>query len=126
MTFSRHREEGYFVIKLTGQVTDAELLDSYAGHYESPDWTPQLKELVDLSEVDAVRVTTGGLRKLSSYIERLLVERGVTSLQTAVYAPRDLPFGLSRVYEAMAEASPETVRVFRRLDEAKAWLEEPR
>jgi hypothetical protein len=126
ITISPDHDSGYYLTRLTGHVTEAELLASSREHYESQEWSPLLQELVDLSELEAVDVTSDGLRRLSDYVGRLLAERGIAALHTAIYAPRDLPFGLARVYEAMADESPEHVMVFRSLEAAKAWLKERR
>ena len=124
ITFTPNPEEGYFVSKFTGKVTDDEFLDSYKEYYNNEHWIPLLKELADFSECESPLLTTGGLDRLANYIKALFIERGITTFQTAVYAPNDLPFGIARIYEAMTIGSPESVMVFRQLNEAISWLNE--
>ena len=125
-TFSANIEEGYFISKFTGEISDGDLLSSYKAYFEKEGWTPLSKEIVDLSELDSTTVTSDGMRRLSSYIENLLIERGITTYHTTVYAPHDLTFGLSRIYEVMAGGSPESVMVFRQLSDAVSWIKERR
>jgi hypothetical protein len=48
----------------------------------------------------------------------------VTWGHLAVVAERDVLFGMSRVFEALTESHFASARVFRRRDEAEAWLGE--
>jgi len=80
--------------------------------------------LVDLSQAEVSEITTDCVRRLALYVESVFRAQGISSAKTAVYAPKDLPFGLSSVYSAYASESPENVRVFRDLFEAKEWLKE--
>ena len=124
ITFTPNQEQGYFISKFTGNITDDELLDSYIAYFEDDDWIPLSKEIVDLSETDGTTVTSEGIERLASYIENLLVQRGITAYYTAIYAPQDLSFGLSRIYDVMTDQSPESVMVFRKLSDAVAWIKE--
>ena len=122
ITFETRRHDGYFIATLVGPVTDAELLDAYREYHETGEWVAGLNELTDLSLADFSKVTTAGLRNLADYTDNLFRATGVAATRTAIYSPRDLPFGLARVYEVLAEGSPEDVRVFRDRSAAEAWL----
>ena len=124
ITFSPNQEAGYLISRFTGEITDDELLNSYKEYFENEDWIPLSKEIVDLSELDKTTVTSDGMRHLASYIENILSERGITTYHTAIYAPHDLTFGLSRIYDAMTDKSPEFVMVFRQLSDAVSWIKE--
>ena len=124
ITFTPNQEEGYFISKFTGNITDDELLDSYMAYFENDEWIPLSKEIVDLSETYSTSVTSDGMERLASYVENLLTQRGITAYYTAIYAPQDLSFGLSRIYDVMTEQSPESVMVFRKLSDAVAWIKE--
>jgi hypothetical protein len=60
------------------------------------------------------------VKKLARLIEGTFRKHGIFP-RVAVYAPYDLPYGLSKVYSVESE-SFESVEVFRNLAEAKAWL----
>ena len=122
ITFTINHKNNYFVSSFKGIVTDDELLNSFKSFYESELWTPGMNELTDLSEGDASQITTDGLRKFSIFTKQVFRKNEVEFSKTAVYAPKDLPFGLSRMYEVMIAESPEHFHVFRDLDKAKRWL----
>ena len=124
ITFYPNQEEGYFVSKFTGEITDDELVNSYKDYFENENWISLLIELVDLSELERIKVTNEGIRRLVKYIENLFIERGISSYYTAIYAPHDLHFGLSRIYEVLANGSSEYVMVFRNLNDAISWINE--
>ena len=42
--------------------------------------------------------------------------------KTAFVADSDVIYGLSRMFEMLRHDSPEEIRVFRNIDEAKRWL----
>ena len=124
ITFSSNQKEGYFISKYSGEITDVDLFNSYKAYFENEAWLPLSKEIVDLSELGKTTVTSDGMERLARYIENLLIKRGITTYHTAIYAPGDLTFGLSRIYEVMASGSPELVMVFRQLDKAISWIKE--
>ena len=120
--FIEHPENGYFVSKFTGGISDDLLLTSYKEYYHTHNWHGQLNELADLSVADFSGLTSNGMRLLIEYTEKYCKEKGIDEFFTAVYAPNDLPFGMARMYQAMAEVSPENLQVFRELSRAEEWL----
>ncbi|WP_455375273.1 hypothetical protein [Kaarinaea lacus] len=122
ITFTVNNADKYFVSSFKGAVTDDELVNSFIEFYESEQWTPGMNELTDLSEGDASQITTKGLQKLAVVTEQIFLKHEVKYSKTAVYAPKDLAYGLSRMYEVMIDESPEHFCVFRDIDEAKKWL----
>lgn len=61
ISFTINHEQGYFISKYVGKLTDDELVESYKNFSEGDDWIPGLNELADLSEMDATIVTTDGI-----------------------------------------------------------------
>lgn len=126
--FTVFPDENYFLSRYVGAVTDSELLDSYRafleGELEGEHWQPGMNELVDAQHADFTQLSSRGLRQLQDFAESFLDQQGA-SMRTAVFAPHDLPYGLARVYAAMAESSPELISIFRDLDNARLWLDQP-
>ena len=122
ITFTVNHKDNYFVSSFKGIVTDDELLNSFKSFYESELWTPGMNELTDLSEGDASQISTDGLRRFAIFTEQVFIKNEVKLSKTAVYAPKDLAFGLSRMYEIMIDESPENFYVFKDIDKAKRWL----
>ena len=105
-----------------GTVTDDDILDQYLRFYRGRDWEHSILELVDLSDADMRQVTAQGLAAVAEALGNYFEESGISNVRTAVFSPKDLPFGMGRIYEAYAEKSPESVQVFRDRDEALRWL----
>lgn len=124
VTFSTNHEDGYFVSKFKETISVEELLHNYRDYFLGGEWIPGLNELVDMSDADMREITTEGTERIVALYESLLKTHKILSVKTAVYAPEDLPFGISRMYSMIAEISesPENVAVFRNFLEAKEWL----
>ncbi len=118
--FTIIQEKGYYLSKFIGKVTDKELLESYKNFFMDGGWIPGLNELADLSDLDSTELTSQGLEKLSDFIENKCKSFNVRP-KSAVFAPRDLEFGLARMYEARANIFEDN-RVFRDKQEAINWL----
>jgi hypothetical protein len=122
--FSINHESGYSISKFEGRISDEELLKAYEDFYMGEYWRPNQNELVDLSNADLTEITTEGMRCLSKFAESVFKAHNILSVKTALYAPKDLLFGLSRIYEVISNGSPENVKVFRDILEAKIWLKQ--
>ena len=122
ISFHVDADSNYFISRFTGEFTDADLMNAYMAFYEGNEWRAELNELVDLGEADAAAISIDCLARLADYTEKHLRLYNIETTKTAIYAPSDLSFGLGRMYASLAAASPETVRVFRNLSDAKEWL----
>ena len=121
ITRTLHDDLHLLVSTWSGAITDAEMIAAYRAAYADRRWAAGFNEVTDLRRADLRAVTTDGLRAV-----QLLVAESVAgfagSFRTAILAPTDLTFGLSRMYEMMAAESPEAVRVCRDVDDAAAWV----
>lgn len=120
--FRAFKRENYYSSIWSGKVTDSEAIKIFKKFYSSPEWLPSMHELADLSQFDFSGISSKGLINMAKANQIMLEERNVTNIKTAVYSPRDLQFGMARVYEVWSEESPEYVKVFRDFNEAKSWL----
>jgi hypothetical protein len=81
-------------------------------------------ELIDMSDVgEVVEPSPDGVYALAELAARMDPPSGSGML--AIVAPRDVTFGLGRMYQAyreQSERSTKQVGVFRTLDEALRWL----
>ena len=111
------------LVTLSGVVDDDELLETFSRYWKSPDYDGSLNEFCDVSGLERIVTTTSGLRKLAKLNLELRrdAELGVKS---AVFAPGDLPFGLSRMFQAFVEGSKNSFEVFRDREKAFEWLEQ--
>jgi len=120
--FSLNIESGYFISKYIGNVSMDEVIDSYSTFFENGGWKPGMNELVDHSELDGTSLRGDSLNLIAVYAKSFYEKHNISNVKTAIFAPVDLPYGLSRIYEVMTYESPEKVRVFREMKEAKLWL----
>jgi len=120
--FDINQNKSYFISSWSGEITDDELLNSYKDFYEGTLWSKELNELADLSRADVSKLTSKKIVAFCEYVQHFFEKNSVTTTKTAVYAPSDLPFGLSRIYEAWSDESPENFRVYRDMEPAIDWL----
>ena len=105
-------------LTLVGQINDECMRYCHEQIYQDPQFVQGMNHLMDLSQADMNDVSSAGLRKLMHLSERYATQ----SFRTAIVAPQDLSFGLSRLYQILSSDSPEEVMVFRSLLEANYWL----
>ena len=110
---------------LWGVVTDEDILQVARAVAEDPRIGPDSREILDLREVERADVTRDGIRAAAE------VDLGhpgkFVGSRTAIVATRDAHYGLARMYASLTVAmgAPTRVRVFRTVEEAKAWLQAP-
>src|SRR5262245_11624925 len=104
------RTAGLIRTTASGRVTGDELVTYYHRFRSHPDFRSNLNEIFDLSDVTDAAVDAEDVRRLSGVTEEFTA-RGVM-VRVAIVAPRDLEFGLSRMYEMLQSNSLNDVRVF--------------
>jgi len=77
---------------------------------------PAFDHLFDLRATERVELSPTDVQQAS------LIRAFSESSRRAIVAPRDITFGLSRMYEAHREDIEELIRVFRDMDDALRWL----
>lgn len=113
------REHGLVHIRRWGDVTEAEILDSYAAVGADPAFLPGFAVLTDLRDMADVDLSGEKLRELGG-----LIPFGRSGKRAFVVA-RDFHYGLLRVFGAHAEIAGQDVAVFRGMVEADRWLDLP-
>ncbi len=87
------------------------------GRHEGVRWM-----IFDETEVTSIEVSAEEIRVIAQQDQRLA--EAVPELVTAVVAPHDLGFGMSRMWEAITERPGWSIRTFRSRPKAEAWLRE--
>jgi hypothetical protein len=111
------------VYRSFGILTSQDLYDADERLHSEIKRNPGLRYLlVDHSAIPDEKVDTESLRVLAGRVgENLeLIPEGLI----AIVAPNDILYGLSRMWETLANQSALTTRVMRTRAEAVAWLEE--
>jgi hypothetical protein len=86
-----------------------------------PDYKPGMRVLWDLSQANASRMSSDDIRQIAQRNKSRVKKTGVGN-QVAFVAPRDIEYGLSRMYEMFSDETPVENRVFRTIEEARRWL----
>lgn len=111
---------------LTGVVADQDLIDAYTSLLASPDYDPTLDDLVDACGVVRVEVTPDGIRDVARVVAGMDALNPGTRI--ALVAPGGASYVMARLftYYREAQGAPAQHRVFRDVNDAHAWLAEPR
>ena len=115
-------KENFIYTKFSGIITDEDLENQAKAVAVDPRVKPGARELVDLRAVDSVEASTEtlGFIIFTDKEHRKKFE----GMRIAIVAPRDLLFGLSKIFEVLSdvENAPSEINVFRTMAEAKRWL----
>jgi hypothetical protein len=113
---------GLVRIEASGELTLQDLLGGIAPMVSDPRFERDMPQLVDLGRVEHTELAA---EQLQTLVESFAKESSrIGSSRVAVYAPKPLLFGVSRMFQSLAERLPVTFRVFRERATAEAWLRE--
>ena len=103
-----------------GELTESDIADLMDRHLRDPRSAFPLG-LFDLCGVTAMSLSSDSVRDAAGRVAEHVNSR-LEGGKLAIVAPRDLLFGMARMYEILRSESPVEVRVFRQRDEAESWL----
>jgi hypothetical protein len=98
-------------------VTDQELLTLQQSLLADADFDPTYSHLADCVRITRFEVSSQTIRLLA------LPNMHVQGVRVAIVAKSDFVFGMARMFQILREGIAEEVRVFRDLDQARAWLD---
>ena len=120
MPYDLRIEEGLWECRFHGTIESEDLQKSFdeiesmeAVHEITPD------RLTDLSASDTARWTFFVIEELA---RRRRAAQLKNKVKSAIYAPTDLQFGYSRMFQMLNDNPQIEVAVFRDLADAEAWL----
>ena len=105
----------------SAKVTNKELLDSYQALFANKSFDPSSNLLIDLRRTDSSLRRRPALEQLALFVKSKYTGQS-SSPRIGVIAPKDLSFGLARMYDSFAESIPWEFAVFRTLEETLNWL----
>lgn len=121
ISLNEDRTTRLLVIEGSGVFADDDFDATVTAILEHPDVAALNGVLVDLSGVTKVELST---RPIKAAAETFTNFEATQELKLAMVAPKDVAYGLARMYE-MARNAADTVRVFRDRDAALRWLGQP-
>lgn len=108
-----------------GYRPDDEFLAACKSMYENDLFNISMNRLIDLRQVKGSESRSLiVLRQLSEFVNTQYTKTEAYP-KIAVIAPKDISFGISRMYEVFTDAAPWNLVVFRDVDAAFAWLRLP-
>lgn len=116
-----HEFEGQILtLRMTGEYVPADIRSALALALREPRVEPIHGMLFDVSDSSAIaRRSTQEIRAMAAFLAHNGPSFGG---RLALVAVTDISYGLMRVGGADVESAGVTVRAFRKVDEAKAWL----
>lgn len=114
-------EAGVIYVNLDGSVHSDEFSAALDRLFHDPEYQVGLDGLIDFRGVEWFDVSTRTIREAVAEIARNM--NGFHyPWRTAIVAPTDLVYGLSRMYQILREGSMEEIGVFRNPGDARKWL----
>ena len=114
-------ESGLVTFTVTGKVTRTGIIEELGRMLGDPDFRKGASNLWDFRSADGSGVTSADIQQLAIFIEKNRDRRG-DGYKVAFVVAREADFGMARVYEGYAASLPFDIRVFRRMEEALAWI----
>jgi len=121
ITYRTYLEHNLIILVHKGRIPDEEFLSFYKPLYKSNTSFASMDHLVDLREADSSPRSSDVLYQFANFMQSSF-ESLTTRPKVAVVAPKDLSFGLARMYEAFADSIPWDFTVFRTIEAALTWL----
>ena len=115
-----YNEQKILLTSWSGEITDTELIRFYMGIYNSPHWSPEVNEIIDLRDAQLDIVSNNALLQLSELATNCLKGE---NLKLAIISPSELSSHIPRIYEAFTHIPNESTKVVHHLNEALDWLE---
>ena len=121
VSYEIHADQGYVFTIYEGVVTLAQVLEMFQDYQANPEFDLRLAHLSDMSRLEGTDVGFSEIFSLFSHYVRTYSMAGQT-MRTAIYAPDETVFGLTRIFENLAETSDSVeARLFDDLEAARAW-----
>ena len=114
-------EYNLVVSRQVGAIDDEEFLTSYRSLFEGDRFQPSTNLLVDLRQADSSKRSKEAIEGFARYFKEWM-QKVEKKSRVVVIAPRDVSFGLARMYEAYSESAHIDFTVFREADAALEWL----
>lgn len=114
-------ERNLLLVVFDGTIADEDLLKYARQAIETSRSSGGHDELIDLRAIeDAGQIESRTLRRVADLFTSS--DRTPEQSRVAIVATSDVQYGLARMYQAFRSESPLDLRVFREMEEARAWL----
>jgi len=104
--------------RIWGIATEDEIQEHGQRLRVDPEFRPDFRQLIDMSDVTEIRV---GSEMVRDAARNQFFSPGV---RRALVATSDVAFGMARMYAIASENAGQTIKVFRDMKAAQAWLDQ--
>ena len=116
------RQWGFVLVTLQGQVSPAEHVQSFVDYSRHPEFSPDQNVLMNLRDFAFDALFFEQLVEVAAKLEPLYKARS-GKIKTAIYAPGDAAYGMTRVYQSITEGrTDQTNAVFREVVPALEFI----
>lgn len=109
------------IVVHSGTVSDKEFLSFYKSLYQDSGFDKSFNLLVDLSKAESSARSSSALYEQADMIRKQYADTAAKP-RVAVVAPKDLSFGLARMYETFSSEMSWEFAIFRTDKAALDWL----
>jgi hypothetical protein len=113
-------EKNIAYIKLSGLVTEKDILSAFDATVSSENYTKGMGRLWDLRIADLSSLSPASLNRMSSYPSKF--STGINDVKVAIVAIGYIENGIAQIYEIYASDSKTEVHVFDDIAKAEAWM----
>jgi len=106
---------------ILGDATLDKILKAAEEVYSEEYITKQKYQIIDFTECTSFQLSSDDMRAIVEV--DLKVSKSNPGLIIAIIAPKDIAFGMSRVYEAYADETGFRIKVFRDKKESQLWIQ---
>ena len=115
-SFAIDKEQRLVTSRLWGPVTEDEVHAHNRRLRNDPEFDPGYRQLVDLSGITEIRVSTNMINETAHD------QFFAPGTRRAFFASDDATFGLARMFALQSEGLGQTIEVFRDREKAEEWL----
>lgn len=114
-------KQGIYVT-LKGKVTLEDFIVGASEAYTEDNIQAQQYQIIDFTNCSSFDLSNNDMREIA----RIDIEASQSNpdIKIAIIAATDVAFGMSRVYEAYADETGFDIKVFRKSEDAEAWIRE--
>ncbi len=116
-------EQNLVVHTITASVDRSIIVDTISKTLKNSDYQSGMNAIWHFNDISNVNLTSEDLIFVAEYASKNIDIDG-KPYKLALVAEKDLPYGLTRVYEAWSSERPVTISNFRILEDALNWIEE--
>ena len=104
----------------TDIVTFDDLVESLKSLSDDPRYTAPMRKLVDYRHLEKIELS---MKESEAFAREKDLRKNIFAHeQCAIVAPKDVNFGIARMHSSLIDQSTMITKVFREMEDARAWL----